>query len=496
MADGTKTSKEADIAGYNRIYRNDNSSDKDTITITSIAHHDEYSYGLKTLGGKVITGYVEPTVEGGATYGTVQFTDLDLYTTYYLVAKRKDGNNDNSSEIVIPYVGFEKEWIYDGTEQSLTPTDYRVNEETSELTNGADYEMVTPDIAVNRADPYEQLFPDNVLAATEIGSYKFTLKYKAGSDYATSGYVTRSWKIQQLPPAQGGNVSPPVQPSKPDPSPTPVAPTSSSTHVVLSNGKFIKSVSAPGLSGYTDEQQGQKIEVKLTVKEENEKDIDKSIVKKLNESVKSEYSNVVYKGKVHVEYTDMTVTRRIDDGEPEIIPDVNRVLEIEVDCDLESKYEPVVVREHGGEISAFKKLDEKPTDEFEDGSYFVDAKNNKIWVYARFFSKYSIAYLTKSQVVSVNPKTTATPKPSDSNKSNDSGGSGSGKVSGDTHEGWQAVRNPDGTYTYVKKGYDPSQPKTGDDAIPIIWIWMLMLGTGVVMMSYLVSKKIRKDEEK
>ena len=190
----------------------------------------------------------------------------------------------------------------------------------------------------------------------------------------------------------------------------------------------------------------------------------------------------------------MTVTRKIDDNEPELIPDVNRVLEIEVECDLSGKFNPVVVREHEGKIAAFEQLDEKPADEFKDGTYFVDIPNNKIWVYAQYFSKYSIAYLTKSQVISVKPKATATPKPTAASGKNDKNG-GSSNAKSKLNEDVEIRKNPDGTYTYVKKAKDNSVPETGDGSLPIVWIWALMLGTGVAMLSFLFSKRMRRDDE-
>ena len=112
----------------------------------------------------------------------------------------------------------------------------------------------------------------------------------------------------------------------------------------------------------------------------------------------------------------------------------------------------------------------------------------------QYFSKYSIAYLTKSQVISVKPKATATPKPTAATGKNDKNG-GSSNAKSKLNEDVEIRKNPDGTYTYVKKAKDNSVPETGDGSLPIVWIWALMLGTGVAMLSFLFSKRMRRDDE-
>ena len=78
---------------------------------------------------------------------------------------------------------------------------------------------------------------------------------------------------------------------------------------------------------------------------------------------------------------------------------MNRVMEIAVSYDLTGKYNPVVIREHGGSVSQFTKLSSRSAaGNYKDGTFYVEGSgtNSKIYIYARYFSVYTIAYTTAS----------------------------------------------------------------------------------------------------
>ena len=85
------------------------------------------------------------------------------------------------------------------------------------------------------------------------------------------------------------------------------------------------------------------------------------------ESVDSETANFMlemvsetYEGmdvdEVKNEYLDISITKSIDGGLEEEVKDLGRVIEIAVSYDLEGKHNPVILREHNGEVVKFRRL--------------------------------------------------------------------------------------------------------------------------------------------
>ena len=159
----------------------------------------------------------------------------------------------------------------------------------------------------------------------------------------------------------------------------------------------VTAVDCENLSDFTETQTEENVEVELTVKPVSKDKVDADASEKINNVVSLTFENVSGENIV-TEYLEMDITKKVTtDGntvETEI-HDVERVLEIELSYDLTGKYNPVVIREHNGETTAFKKLSSRPAaDAFEDATFFADTENNKIYLYSRYFSTYSIAYTT------------------------------------------------------------------------------------------------------
>lgn len=76
--------------------------------------------------------------------------------------------------------------------------------------------------------------------------------------------------------------------------------------------------------------------------------------------------------------------------------DVGAVLEIIVSYDLSGKYDAKIIRDHAGVSNVLKELSGPVSGDLSgaEGSYYVDKENNRIYVYAQYFSTYSIAYST------------------------------------------------------------------------------------------------------
>ncbi len=154
----------------------------------------------------------------------------------------------------------------------------------------------------------------------------------------------------------------------------------------------VQDVQVSGLESLTNSLNGSSVKVELQVKPESEPS---------DGAIKTEMEKVVAKiftdldsNSVKKEYLDISVKQTVDNtvSRP---ADVKRVIDIAVKYDLTGKYNPVVVREHGGSVKGFTPLASKPaTGNYQDGTYFVDRQNNTIHIYSRYFSTYTIAYTT------------------------------------------------------------------------------------------------------
>ena len=153
----------------------------------------------------------------------------------------------------------------------------------------------------------------------------------------------------------------------------------------------VSDVACENLSSYTDSQTEDTVAVKLDVKPVAENSVDNNVASKIKAAIQEAFSGVESES-TKTEYLDMKVTKAVNGGTAQEISDVSAVLEIELSYDLTGKYNPVIVREHGGKAMQFGRLSSKPLSGFKDGTFFVG--NNSIFVYSRYFSTYSITYAT------------------------------------------------------------------------------------------------------
>ncbi|XME02180.1 YDG domain-containing protein [Lachnospiraceae bacterium C1.1] len=175
----------------------------------------------------------------------------------------------------------------------------------------------------------------------------------------------------------------------------PVQVKAKTTEVKLEYGQgfesSVQSIEVSGLDALTNTLNGTNVKVELDVKLESEPS-DGTVNEKIKNDVDQIFSGVE-RGSVKKEYLDISVKQTVDSTES-TVADVGRVIEIAVKFDLTGKYNPVVVREHGGSVARFTALALKPGSGYTDGTYYVDNTHGTIYIYTRYFSTYTIAYAT------------------------------------------------------------------------------------------------------
>ena len=159
----------------------------------------------------------------------------------------------------------------------------------------------------------------------------------------------------------------------------------------------VTNVECENLSDFTEEQDEAIVEVELTVKPVSEDKVEEAVAEKIENVIAITFADVESTN-VSTEYLELEVTKKVTTDGNTVdteIHDVERVLEIVLSYDLTGKYNPVIIREHEGTATVFEKLSAKPAAEpYTDGTFYVDTANNKIYLYSRYFSTYSVAYST------------------------------------------------------------------------------------------------------
>ncbi len=80
-------------------------------------------------------------------------------------------------------------------------------------------------------------------------------------------------------------------------------------------------------------------------------------------------------------------------GDGETVPDTETPIEIALTVGTSvTEKNPVVVRVHNDTTLRFTPLNAKPTGNYTDGTYYVDKTDGIVYVYSRYFSKYSLVY--------------------------------------------------------------------------------------------------------
>lgn len=251
------------------------------------------------------------------------------------------------------------------------------------------------------------------------------------------------------------------------------------TVMLVSNGVStnITALNVNGLNAYTKDQTGNIVDVKFKATPIRDGDINSSIKASIDAIVDKAMEFVKDKNNIVKEHLNIVITRSINEAAPETITDLGRVVEIEIDYDMTGKYEPMVIREHGGNVVAFTKLSSRPVSNYTDGTWYTDGK--KIYIYTRYFSVYTIAYSkeAKATVTPVPTKTTTTSTKSSSSSSGTKSSSGSS-------DSGNSSSTPTGSLT---------APKTGDNSN--IWrLYVLLIGgLALIGYAYVEATESKKD---
>lgn len=98
----------------------------------------------------------------------------------------------------------------------------------------------------------------------------------------------------------------------------------------------------------------------------------------------------------NLDYVDMQLVPYVNDTkQSENISDAKMVLTIVLPYDLTNKENIKVVRSHDGVAAVFDEYDTMPAQgAAEDGHFYIDRENSLIYIYARYFSTYAVAYTT------------------------------------------------------------------------------------------------------
>ena len=162
----------------------------------------------------------------------------------------------------------------------------------------------------------------------------------------------------------------------------------------------VEGVVVSGLDAYTNSQTGTNVKVELNVKTVNEP-TDNNIKTNIENKIALLYHGMSTE-EVKKEYLDISINKTVNDGAAQPVHDLGRVVEIAVTYDLSGKFNPVVIREHDGIITTFAALSDKPDENnYQDGTFYIDANKGIIYIYTEFFSTYSIAYaITDSYTLS------------------------------------------------------------------------------------------------
>ncbi len=180
------------------------------------------------------------------------------------------------------------------------------------------------------------------------------------------------------------------------------------TEVKLDPGSGVNSsvqgVEVKGLSEYTQNQNtpsGQPVKVMLEMKPVSEPvNASGQTAYQIKTAIDNKVTaifNTVNSGNTNntkTEYLDIKVSKKVGSGSEETIGDVERVLEIAVKYDLTGKFNPVVIREHEGAVTAFTALSNRPQEGYRDGTFYIDEDLGIIYIYSRYFSTFSVACAT------------------------------------------------------------------------------------------------------
>lgn len=157
------------------------------------------------------------------------------------------------------------------------------------------------------------------------------------------------------------------------------------------------------LKTFANEQSGDSVDVKLTVKPEKEETLKNAseekntAVEEIEEAAVNEYKGIA-KSDVKQDFVEIDITKSVNGGTPEKVTNAGRVLDIAFKYNTSGRFNLSVFRSHDNKASRFKKLTTKPTDYRDlDGSFYVEGsgKDAIMHIYSSLYSVYSISYTEK-----------------------------------------------------------------------------------------------------
>ncbi|WP_026518656.1 hypothetical protein [Butyrivibrio sp. MC2021] len=397
------------------------------------------------------TSFTYNSKEQGPTV-TVTVDGQKLSTSYYDISGDTKETDADDYEITITgkngYTGtVTKSWkinplsISSATIPSSTKVSYSYT--GNEIEHSAPKTITVSGLTLTLDEEYEVDESKSTLKATKAGTY--TVYLKAYDDNFT-GTKSYTWKITSSSSSSTGKASSSVNFSNPN---------------NVSTG--VTNVASSGLSTYAS---SKKVSGKTVTYTLNVKPISKSTLGSTELNTIAEYGD---ESVVNTDSLDVTVHKTVKNNETENtesdedVSDLGSAIDVIAYIGTTNAAKTVnVIREHSGEVKKFSKLSSRPSSSFTDGTYYVDKSNGKVYIYSRYFSRFTLIYTETDAVVKTSTKS-----------SSSSSSSSSGDALG------------------------ARAPQTGDN-LPVVWVWVIVLlaGVGLIGFSAFELKRFKRGDFK
>ncbi len=193
------------------------------------------------------------------------------------------------------------------------------------------------------------------------------------------------------------------------------------------------------------EERGQDLQL---VVETERKNIDKKAMEHIENMLTKDVS---------VEFMEISVVDIIGNVS---ISDTRHVLEIPLSFDFIGKQDIEVYHEHNGKVETLRQIAERPENNYESGTVYLDAEKSLIYIYSNEFSTYGVAYKSENHKQDATQKAEIPPK---------------------TDKG--TTKNPETNKVTTQN------PVTGDATNPMIWIAILFVTGGITSIIVIGRKK-------
>ncbi len=396
---------------------------KKEITSSNVTlNKTSFTYNGKDQGPTVTVKYEGTKLKEGTDYvlsGNEEETDADTYEVTVTGIGEYSGSVDKTWKI--NPANLSSATIPSSTKVSYTYTG-------SEISHSVPSSITLSGMTLKIDEEYELDESNSTVKATKAGTY--TVKLKAYDDNFT-GTKSYTWKITSSS-STAGTASSAVSFSNPN---------------NVTSG--VSNVASSVLSSYASskKESGKKITFTLNVKP-----IAKSSLNSTELNAITEYGD---EAAVTTDSLDVTVHKKVTDTDgntlsDEDVSDLGSCIDVIAYIGTANAAKTInVIRDHNGEVKKFSKLSSRPSSSYTDGTYYVDKSNGKVYIYSRYFSRFTLIY-TDTDTVVKNTKTTT----SKSSSSSDSGDALGARA-----------------------------PQTGDN-LPVVWVWVIVLLAGVALIGF------------